>query len=83
MRTTLDIDSDVLEAAKELAAKEKTTAGRIISEVFRKGIQSRRTPGAMASKGKDGIKNGVPLMPSRGDLVTSERIRKIMDDEGI
>jgi hypothetical protein len=83
MRTTLDIDPDVLEAAKELAAKEKSTAGRVISEIFRRGIQASRTPATTTHKGSFEVKNGIPLMPSRGDLVTSERIRKIMDEEGI
>lgn len=83
MRTTLDIDPDVLEAAKELAAKEKTTAGKVISEVVRKGIQTSHAPTATAHKGQYTIKNGIPLMPSRSHLVTSERIRKIIDDEGI
>ena len=31
---------------------------------------------------RDGI-NGIPLMPSRGSIVTSEQVRKIMDEEGI
>jgi len=80
MRTTLDIDDDVLAAAKELAAKEKSTAGKIISEIFRRGIQ----PSAKAKDGRPfAMKNGVPVMPSRGNLVTSEHIRKIMDEEGI
>ena len=35
MRTTLDIDEDVLETAKELAAKRGTTAGRVLSELAR------------------------------------------------
>ena len=35
MRTTLDIDLDVLETAKELAARRGTTAGQIISELAR------------------------------------------------
>jgi len=39
MRTTLDIDDDVLFAAKEIAAKERKTAGKILSEYFRRGIQ--------------------------------------------
>ena len=33
MRTTLDIDEDVLETAKELAAKRGTTAGRVLSDL--------------------------------------------------
>lgn len=31
MRTTLDIEDDVLRAAKELAQQEGSTAGRVIS----------------------------------------------------
>jgi len=34
MRTTLEIDDDVLHAAKEIAAKERKTAGKIVSEFF-------------------------------------------------
>jgi hypothetical protein len=30
MRTTLDIDDDILQAAKELAQRERKTAGRIL-----------------------------------------------------
>jgi hypothetical protein len=35
MRTTLDIDPDVLEAAKERARREGKTAGQVISELLR------------------------------------------------
>ena len=38
MRTTLDIDDDVLEAVKELAAREKKTAGTKLSELARLAI---------------------------------------------
>jgi hypothetical protein len=83
MRTTLDIDSDVLAAAKEMAAKEKSTAGRIISEVFRRGIQTAGETSKTTRSGQFTMKNGIPLMPSRGSIVTSEHVRKIMDEEGI
>ena len=33
MRTTLDIDDDLLAAAKELARRERTTAGEVISRL--------------------------------------------------
>ena len=36
MRTTLDIDDDVLLAAKELAAAQVTTAGKVLSELARR-----------------------------------------------
>ena len=56
MRTTLDIDDDVLEAAKELAASRSTTAGRVLSELARKGLAPARAPR---------VRNGVPLLPRR------------------
>ena len=40
MRTTLDLDGDILQAAKELAAAHGTTAGKVLSELARKGLQS-------------------------------------------
>ncbi|HEV3110386.1 MAG TPA: hypothetical protein VGY99_07815 [Candidatus Binataceae bacterium] len=56
MRTTLDIDEDVLDAAKELAARRRTTIGRIISELVR---------AALAPRVRSRKRNGVPLLPSR------------------
>ena len=38
MRTTLDIDDDVLQAAKELGVMRKKTAGQILSELARKAL---------------------------------------------
>jgi len=56
MRTTLDIDDDVLQAAKELAAGRRLTAGQMLSELARKGLQPTR--GAR-------VRNGVPVLPRR------------------
>ena len=56
VRTTLDLDEDVLQAAKELAATRGTTAGRVISELARKALTPTR-----ASR----IRNGVPVLPRR------------------
>jgi hypothetical protein len=38
MRTTLDIEDDVLLAAKELARRGGTTAGRVISHLLRQAL---------------------------------------------
>ena len=38
MRTTLDIDDDLLAAAKELARRERKSAGQVVSELMRKGL---------------------------------------------
>jgi hypothetical protein len=83
MRTTLDIDDDVLFAAKELAAKERKTAGKVLSEIFRRGIQAG-TPNSSTKQGEAyALKNGIPVLPSRGEIVTIEHIRRIMEEEGI
>jgi hypothetical protein len=56
MRTTLDLDDDLLEAAKELAAVRGTTAGRVISDLVRQALESRP---------RVATRNGVPLLPAR------------------
>jgi len=56
MRTTLDLDDDVLQAAKELAATRGTTAGKIVSELVRTALAPRRVARS---------RNGVPLLPRR------------------
>lgn len=56
MRTTLDIDPDVLQAAKELAEHRGTTAGKVLSELARKALEPK-TGGA--------FRNGVPLLRRR------------------
>lgn len=78
MRTTLDIEDDILQAAKELAQVEGKTAGQILSQLARKGLT--------APAGKKRVtkyRNGVPLLPSRGEVITMEHIQKLMDEEGI
>lgn len=56
VRTTLDIDPDVLQAAKELAEHRGTTAGKVLSELARK---------ALAPKSRAAVRNGVPLIRRR------------------
>jgi len=56
VRTTLDIDVDVLQAAKEIAAGRRMTAGQVLSELARKGLGTGR-----AAR----IRNGVPVLPRK------------------
>jgi len=80
MRTTLDIEDDVLQAVKERARQERSTAGKIISDLARKGLNGGQTNGA---KKRFIYKNGVPLLPRSGEIVTLEHIQELMDEEGI
>ena len=83
MRTTLNIDDDVLSAAKELAAKERKTAGKILSEFFRRALHAPAVKKSKAGATKYLMKNGIPVLPSRGEVVTVEKVRRIMEEEGI
>lgn len=74
MRTTLDIDEDVLQAAKELAANRRTTAGKVLSELARKALRPRR-PGRQ--------RNGVPLLaprPAGSPKPTMDLVNQLRDE---
>ncbi|HEV2391435.1 MAG TPA: hypothetical protein VG146_03630 [Verrucomicrobiae bacterium] len=79
MRTTLDIEDDVLQAARELAQREGSTTGRVLSALARRGLGSPST----RAKGKAENRGGVPLVPSRGEVITLERVRRLIDQEGV
>lgn len=75
MRTTLDIDEDVLEAAKQIAAVRSTTAGRVLSELARQALSP--------AKEQPAVLNGVPLLPPRPGArpVTLEEVNRLRDAE--
>jgi hypothetical protein len=73
MRTTLDIDDDVLEAAKMLARQTDRTAGEVLSELARRALTSAAKPGAKTGKGVGGF---VPFK-NRGGIVTNELIDRL------
>ena len=56
MRTTLEIDDDALQAARELAAIEDRTIGQVVSALMRKALEPARPVRA---------RNGVPVLPHR------------------
>jgi hypothetical protein len=77
MRTTLDIDDDVLVAARELAHRQKKTAGRVISELARKALAAPATaPGREAS-----ALHGFRPFPKRGGIVTNELIDRLREED--
>lgn len=85
MRTTLNIDDDVLAAAKELAASRNTTVGRILSEYCRRGLHAPPAgpEGRVDPETGCMMRNGFPVFPAGGRIVTLELVQKIMDEEGI
>ena len=78
MRTTLDIDNDVLQAAKERARREGKTIGQVISDLARSALCApRETPAARAPKAIYGLRP----FPKRGGIVTNELIDKLREDD--
>jgi hypothetical protein len=56
VRTTLDIDDDVLQAAKELAGNRRKTTGKVLSDLARQALEPR---------GRQPVRNGVRLLSRR------------------
>lgn len=74
VRTTLDIDDDILQAARELASNRSTTAGRVLSDLARKALEPRRAPA---------VRNGVPVLPRRPRPAarhTMELVNRLRDE---
>jgi hypothetical protein len=73
MRTTFDLDDDVLQAVKELAALQGTTAGKVLSDLARKALE----PSARAPR----VRNGVPLLRVRPGAppLTMQRVNELRD----
>ena len=76
MRTTLDIDDDVLQAAKERAKREGKTAGAVVSELARSALTSGPAAAPTAPKSVHGLRP----FPKRGGVVTNELIDRLRDE---
>ena len=71
--TTLDLDADVMLAARELAAAERRTLGAVVSELARRGL----TPASAAVDGE------LPVIrvPAGTGPITPEMVRRALDDD--
>jgi hypothetical protein len=74
MRTTLDVDEDVLMAVKSLAEARRTTAGKVLSELARQSLRPKNAPTK---------RNGFTLFPTRkgGVAVTMELVNRLRDED--
>lgn len=79
MRTTLDLDEDVLAAARELGRRERRTLGEVISSLARRALT---TPASGAGVSEQGSFYGFAPLPSRGVVVTDELIDRLREESG-
>lgn len=81
MRTTLDIDDDLLHAAKELARREGASAGTIVSRLLRQsltGVDRSATIPAQA-----GIAGFSPFAAKPGVVTSLAQVNALREAEGI
>lgn len=73
MRTTLDLDDDVLAAARRIAAARSKSLGRVVSELARRGLETRP---------KIATTRGFPVfhVPKTARPLTLEDVRRDEDD---
>lgn len=74
MRTTLTIDDDLLDRAKQLASARGATLGEIISELARRGLAAPAQPSA--------VRNGIVLFPVQPEsgAVTMELVNELLHE---
>ena len=73
VRTTLEIDDDVVAAARELAAEERRSLGSVISELARRGLTPARVEAS----------DGMPVIrvPPGTPPITAEMVRRALDED--
>lgn len=84
MRTTLDLEEDVLAAVKELARRQQRTAGEVLSALARQaltGIGAGASPSAAVREPQAFY--GFESFESNGKLVSNEHIDELRDREGV
>ena len=73
MRTTLDIEEDILFAAKEIARQRGVTLGKVLSELARQ---------ALTRQASVSTRHGVPLFPVQPNagVITMELVNQLRDE---
>jgi len=85
MRTTLDIDEDVLAAAKELGRSQNLSAGQVVSQLLRKVLtgQTGRTTALAEQASVSPIVAGFRPFPAGQAIITNEAVNRLRETEGV
>lgn len=73
MRTTVDLDPDVLQAARSQARAQRRSLGRVLSDLARRGLARRKEATRRGSPGFRVSPEAAPLTP--------EAVRHALDEE--
>lgn len=80
MRTTLDIDADILSAVKARARRERRSAGAVLSDLVRQALTGSA---ASVSSAGDEVFCGFRPLRADGRVVSDETVERLRDDLGI
>ena len=85
MRTTLDIDDDLLAAAKELARRDGGSTGAVVSRLLRRSLTGADDSPARAGSRKAArrVAGFEPFPAKPGVVATNEQVNALRDAEGI
>ena len=83
MRTTLDIDDDLLAAAKELARREGATAGQVVSRLLRRSLTGGAAPVGSTRAARKWVAGFVPFPANPGVVTTNQQVDALRDAEGL
>jgi len=76
MRTTLNIDDDVLATVKAVAHRDRKPVGQVVSTMLRRMVEPPKdSPGR--------TRNGIPLFPvaPNARVVSPELVKELLEDE--
>ncbi len=73
MRTTLDIDEDILLVAKELAYRQGISMGKVLSDLARQSLHLQA---------EISTRNGLPLFPRQPDagIVSETVVNQLLEE---
>ncbi len=74
MRTTLNIDDEILDAAKSIAEERNLSVGAVLSELARRGLRPTDAVGRM--------RGGFPVfgVSDDGTVLTLDRVKRHQDE---
>ena len=82
MRTTLNIDDDLLIAVREVARRESTSAGAVVSSLLRRSLAGEKQDDDLNQASETEAECGFRPFPKHGGIVTNALIDRLREEVG-
>lgn len=82
MRTTLNVEDDLLIALREIAKRESRSLGAVVSKLLRQQLTVRSASAAVSQAGGSEGEFGFRPFPKRGGIVTNAMIDRLRNEMG-